>query len=220
MVSSLYEPQVSWSLIQGYLVAGALHGLPVALIFTKSDLLGQSAAAKSSAYEAEVRERQQYLSNLGWPIWQFDARNPPEHSNELWYRKTSLLSGLSGAGKSTLVNSWGGEMIQTVGESSAKFGRHTTSATRLISLAAGQGWLMDSPGIRSLEPVPQRHEDYILGFPDLSPYIGQCAQRDCQHLSEPGCAVISAVEQGDLPKWRVNAYTYLCEHARHQLRPY
>jgi ribosome biogenesis GTPase len=122
---------------------------------------------------------------------------------------TSVLLGQSGAGKSTLANALLGEDVmdvQAIRDVDGK-GRHTTTTRNLLALPGG-GVLIDTPGLRG------------VGLWDAGAGVGQvfaeieelaegCRFHDCAHESEPGCAVLDAVETGDLPQRRLESYRKL-----------
>ena len=116
--------------------------------------------------------------------------------------------GSSGVGKSTLINTLTTKRIATQGirEDDDK-GRHTTSSRELHRLPSG-GWLLDTPGMRELQltDVEQGVGDV---FADIAGLAQSCRFRDCQHDTEPGCAVRAAIEQGDLDKDRLQRWRKL-----------
>jgi ribosome biogenesis GTPase len=118
----------------------------------------------------------------------------------------AVLLGRSGVGKSTLVNELLGTPLLEVGEvrKKDKAGRHTTVARRMVFLSDGSA-LIDTPGLRSIGLF-----DAQLGleraFPEISTLAAECRYRDCAHTSEPGCAVIAAVEAGHIPLRRLQSY--------------
>jgi ribosome biogenesis GTPase len=127
----------------------------------------------------------------------------------LGHPTTAVFLGPSGAGKSTLVNSLVGHDLLDVGEvrlDDAR-GRHTTSSRRLVPLPTG-GSLIDMPGMRSLGT--DAGADAVLAtFPEIDELAGDCRFTDCTHNVEPGCAVLSAVESGDLDPVRLDSYRKL-----------
>ncbi len=85
---------------------------------------------------------------------------------------------------------------------------HTTRDSVLIKLPMG-GYLADTPGMRSLmlwDVEPEELDGYYL---DIAPYVQKCKFNDCSHVSELGCAVREAVEQGDIAKSRYQSYLQL-----------
>jgi ribosome biogenesis GTPase len=117
--------------------------------------------------------------------------------------QTIVLLGSSGVGKSTLVNCLLQEerqAVQPTRETDSK-GRHTTTARQMFPLSTG-AVIVDTPGLReiALWNADSGIED---AFPDIEGLAKGCRFRDCQHESEPGCAVRAALESGNLDRARV-----------------
>jgi ribosome biogenesis GTPase len=123
--------------------------------------------------------------------------------------RTLVFLGSSGVGKSTIINVLLGDARQEVYETRAydDRGRHTTSARELILLPTG-GVLIDTPGMRELQPWDD-DGGLQLVFDDIEVIAAECRFRDCKHRSEPGCAVRQAVEEGRLDPQRVQNYLKL-----------
>jgi ribosome biogenesis GTPase len=122
---------------------------------------------------------------------------------------TAALLGGSGVGKSTLVNRLFGDELQatnTVRQSDDK-GRHTTVAREMV-LVPGGGIIVDTPGMRGIA-LWDAGDGIASAFPDIEELAARCRFRDCTHVSEPGCAVIAAVEAGLLPARRLESYRLL-----------
>ena len=121
----------------------------------------------------------------------------------------SVLVGQSGVGKSSLVNALlPREQIETGGLMREEEGRHTTTASRSYSLASG-GRLMDSPGVRDFAPAVEQLDGETLGFPEVDRRARDCKFQDCRHMQEPACAVIAAVEAGEILARRYESYRRL-----------
>jgi len=123
--------------------------------------------------------------------------------------RTVALIGPSGAGKSTLVNKLVGGDVQAVSEvrvSDSK-GRHTTVTRELVPLPDG-GALIDTPGLRAVAMWGE-DEGVDMAFTDVADLAAQCRFDDCTHESEPGCAVLAALEAGTLDPDRYAAYRAL-----------
>jgi len=115
---------------------------------------------------------------------------------------TAVLLGSSGVGKSTLVNRFAGSELMAVKETRLDDdeGRHTTSHRELILLPGG-GVVIDTPGIRELQ-LWDGGDGLGETFSDIEELAGACKFNDCSHSSEPGCAVLAALESGELPQER------------------
>jgi ribosome biogenesis GTPase len=127
--------------------------------------------------------------------------------------RTVVMLGESGAGKSSLLNALLGDDAAAIGRvrrGDAK-GRHTTTARELRPLPSG-GVLIDTPGIRAVglwvDP-----DAVAMTFADVEELAEGCRFRDCQHGSEPGCAVVAAVESGELAAERLESWHELRREA-------
>ncbi|WP_326575474.1 ribosome small subunit-dependent GTPase A [Streptomyces sp. NBC_00487] len=122
---------------------------------------------------------------------------------------TSVLLGQSGAGKSTLANALLGEDVmdvRAIRDVDGK-GRHTTTTRNLLALPGG-GVLIDTPGLRGVG-LWDAESGVGQVFTEIEELAADCRFHDCAHLAEPGCAVLGAVESGELPERRLDSYRKL-----------
>jgi ribosome biogenesis GTPase len=128
--------------------------------------------------------------------------------------RTVALLGSSGVGKSTIVNRLAGEELQRTQEVRASDGRgrHTTTHRHLILLPSG-GLLMDTPGMRELQ-LWDVDEGVEETFSDVDQLATACRFPDCEHETEPGCAVRAAVTEGRLASERLVSYQKLLSELR------
>ena len=124
--------------------------------------------------------------------------------------KVTVLTGPSGVGKSSILNAFGAERVREVGAVSDATGkgRHTTTSAELIRLDADT-FVADTPGIRSLAMHGVSPDLLDQRFREFHPYLGRCFYADCQHLTEPGCAVLDAVAEGAIAPERYASYAAL-----------
>jgi ribosome biogenesis GTPase len=128
---------------------------------------------------------------------------------------TAVLIGSSGVGKSTIVNAFVGREQMAVKEVRADDdeGQHTTSHRELILLPGG-GVVIDTPGIRELQLWDASEGGMGEAFSDVEELAAECKFNDCTHTSEPGCAVLAAVESGALAQDRLQSWFKLQRELR------
>ncbi|HEX4924939.1 MAG TPA: ribosome small subunit-dependent GTPase A [Bdellovibrionales bacterium] len=177
--------------LQRYVVLAANGGAEAVIVLSKSDLAGDV-----SPWLAQIREG---LPNMRIVVTSSVQGHGLDGLRALLAGgKTGVFIGSSGVGKSTLVNA--------LLESSAQYtreirgdgkGRHTTSGGRLFFLAGGGGMIIDTPGLREVQLIGS---DGALetAAPKIFELAGRCKFGDCAHESEPGCAVRSALEAGEI----------------------
>ncbi|WP_328874631.1 ribosome small subunit-dependent GTPase A [Streptomyces sp. NBC_00287] len=122
---------------------------------------------------------------------------------------TSVLLGQSGAGKSTLANALlGAEVmdVQAIRDVDGK-GRHTTTTRNLLALPGG-GVLIDTPGLRGVG-LWDAGTGVGQVFSEIEELSARCRFHDCAHEAEPGCAVLAAIDSGELPERRLDSYRKL-----------
>lgn len=134
----------------------------------------------------------------------------------------SVFTGNSGVGKSSLLNRIAPQLDLTVGEVSHKLGRgrQTTRTVELFNLGGGQSpdapgrYLADTPGFSSLDlvrPGLLHKEQLEEAFREFTPFLGRCRFTGCCHIREESCAVIDAVERGEISRQRYESYCLLYE---------
>lgn len=169
------------------------------IIFTKADLVDDPAPTIAKATQVAGNAEVIVTSAP-------DEQGIEEVRSLASGSQTLAFLGPSGAGKSTLINVLLGRDAQTTGDVRSKDqrGRHTTVTRDLIPLPGG-GVLIDTPGLRSLG-LWDAGTGVAATFPDIEELAGACRFRDCQHRSEPGCAVQAAVARGDLDARRLESW--------------
>lgn len=129
--------------------------------------------------------------------------------------ETVVFTGMSGVGKSTLINAlYGEDVLQTgtISDSTGK-GKHTSTRREMV-LLPDSGVLIDTPGIK-LFGVTNDNADNLSEILNISDYESKCRFKDCRHENEAGCAVIEAVESGEIDSGVYESYLKLSREAWH-----
>ncbi len=201
------EPLPSRDLLDRYLVAVHSLGLEPVIVLNKVELTPDPGGAG-----LQTLERLDAYRGLGYPVVRSSCKGPPGvgELEPLVQGVTSILVGQSGVGKSSLVRALVPDLDIQVGALSRVTGKgtHTTTTTRMYELPGG-GHLIDSPGVWEYGLWKLEPDELAAGFPDFAPWLGHCRFNDCRHMHEPGCAIKTAVERGELPAWRLERYQRL-----------
>ncbi|MFN3526899.1 MAG: ribosome small subunit-dependent GTPase A, partial [Paracoccus sp. (in: a-proteobacteria)] len=180
--------------LERYLALANEAGTTPVIVLTKADQVEDTGPFRDQAAELQ----------RGLEVVTLNARSP-EAALTLapWCGpgQTVALVGSSGVGKSSLLNTLSeksAEDAQATGsirEADAK-GRHTTTSRSLHAIVGG-GWVIDTPGIRTLHVMDSAAGLHQL-FAEITELAPQCRFRDCTHAHEPGCAVQAAIAAGTL----------------------
>jgi ribosome biogenesis GTPase len=197
IVSSLASPPPSYGLIDRCLVAALTEGIEPLLCLTKADLATPDAALEHYApldIPAVVTQRGAPLNELRGHL----------------AAHVSVLVGHSGVGKSTLINALVPQADRATGAVSAiGKGRHTSASAVALPLPDDDGWVIDTPGVRSFGLAHVGPDDLLWAFPDLEDGATQCLP-GCDHLSgEAGCHLDAWVAEGHSTPARLAAFRQL-----------
>jgi len=198
-------PAIHEDLLNRCLAAAASGGIAALIALNKSDL-PQAAVAS---------ERLELYRKLGYGVVAFSAKRDLAPLMPHLLGRTSVLVGQSGMGKSTLINALIPGASARVAELSTALasGRHTTTHARLFHLDAGSH-LIDSPGMQEFGLHHLDASALEHAFVEFRPWLGQCRFRDCRHMTEPGCAISAACEEGKISRMRLESYRGLVRERR------
>ncbi len=196
-VAAVHDPDFKHGFIDRALMMAAAHGIDAAVVVTKRDL-------------GDPEPMVSLYSGIGYPCLAVDARDPADGGiaalRSLLAGKACMFAGQSGVGKSSLVNACFPGTNARVGVVAEQgFGRHTTTAARSFLLPGGVR-LIDTPGIRECVVGGLKPPDVALLYPDLAKAMPRCRFPDCTHRHEPDCAVLKAVEDGEIAATRYWSY--------------
>jgi ribosome biogenesis GTPase len=214
-VVSVSRPEPDFFLLDRLLAVAELNDLSALVVCNKADLLGPG--------EGPLPSRLRDYAAAGYAVLPVSAKTG-SGLDDLTARladRITVLAGPSGAGKSSLVNAMvpGTDLrVGEVGDRSGR-GRHTTTSGRLIPLG-GDTYLADTPGVQNFEPAALDPAELSMAFREFRPHLGACRFSDCRHRNEPGCAVLGAVETGEISRHRYESYLSLLEAAEQAARPW
>jgi ribosome biogenesis GTPase len=202
LIVTLASPRTSLGFIDRFLVTAEAYDVPAGLVFNKLDLFSDEGLEILADYKA-------IYENIGYPCYEVSALNGTnvEQVSAIIKDKMTLFSGHSGVGKSSLINALVPELqLRTtqISEWHDK-GVHTTTFAEMFELPQG-GYIIDTPGIRELGVIDIEKNELSHFFPEMRALLNQCRFNSCRHINEPGCAVIKAVEEGEIELSRYESY--------------
>lgn len=206
VVFALRKPEPHVAMLDRFLVIAEANGLQPRIVVNKVDL----------ADEAEARSLFGVYETIGYPLHITSCKTAfgLDALREELHGRTSAVTGPSGVGKSSLLNALYPGLGLRVGEISASVnkGRHTTVGAHLHPLPGG-GFVVDTPGLREIGLWGVPSDGLDACFPEMRGLRDECRFADCRHVSEPDCAVRSALATGGLDSTRYASYQKLLEEA-------
>jgi ribosome biogenesis GTPase len=202
LVVTLASPRTSLGFIDRFLVTAEAYDIPAKLIYNKLDLFSNEGLEILADYKA-------VYENIGYPCYEVSALEGTNISQvqDLLKDKVTLFSGHSGVGKSSLINALLPDLelrTSEVSEWSDK-GTHTTTFAEMFELPQG-GFIIDTPGIRELGVIDIEKHELGRYFPEMRSRMHNCRFNNCRHINEPGCAVLDALENGEIELSRYESY--------------
>jgi len=196
------HPHPKLKMLDRYLVIAEKQKVPAVIVANKIDLV-QDTGEIFGLYET-IGYRVIYTSIK-------TGAGLDELKNAITGR-VSAFAGPSGVGKSSLLNAIQPGLGLAVNEISLAInkGKHTTVTRQLFALEGG-GYVADTPGWKSLALWDTEPEEMDAYFPELRGLVAHCQFSDCSHTHEPGCAVLHAVQEGNVHRERYESYLRLRE---------
>ncbi len=203
IIASIAQPRTSHGFIDRILLTAYVYDIPAAVVFNKHDLIHKEK-------EDQLLKELMFTYNT-IDITSFSTSVTKNENTDrlksLLQNKISLICGHSGVGKSSLVNCIAPDLNLKVGEISkyTEKGLHTTTFAHMYALPFG-GSIIDTPGIKEfglLDVEPQELGHY---FPEIRSRMHNCKFNDCLHINETGCAVLDALENGEIAPSRYTSY--------------
>lgn len=204
IVTSISEPNFNHKTVDRFLVACESSHLNVKIIINKTDLdENNSVDYWKSLYSGIGYEVLLTSTKTNTGIEELKSKLPG---------KKNLFWGQSGVGKSSLLNKIYPELNLKVGEISnyTSKGTHTT-VTSTMFFVGNNTYIIDTPGVREIDPYGIKKEDLGHYFIEFTKFINECRFNTCTHKHEPGCAVVKAVSEGLISEKRYDSYLRMLE---------
>jgi ribosome biogenesis GTPase / thiamine phosphate phosphatase len=199
VVTATVDPEPVPQLIDRLLVVAEANSISAAIVVNKIELdPGQALIERCRA--------------SGYAVYPTSAKTGEGIGKfaEALAGRVSVVTGPSGAGKSSLLNAVQPGLKLRIGEISAKVrrGKNTTVSAIMLPLDAG-GYLVDTPGFSEVGLWGVEPRELASCFPEMRPFIGECRYGDCRHMTEPGCRIQAAADEGKIRPDRLESYRVL-----------
>jgi len=213
LIVTVVEPSLKPGFIDRFIVMIERDDIPVTIVFNKSDLYDQEDMER-------FEEMRDLYEGIGYPclLTSTITGQGLEELRNILKDKTTLMSGQSGVGKSTLVNAIQPQLDLRTGEISGYSGKgqHTTTFAEMFPLSFG-GYLIDTPGIKVLGFNYKDKTNIAHSFREFFKLSPECRFGGaCLHHNEPGCAVLAALERGEVSELRYTHYLTLLDEVEEQ----
>jgi len=202
LVVTLALPRTSLGFIDRCFVSAEAFRIPQVLVFNKKDLLDNNGLET-------LDQLTKLYTNIGVTCFSISAKHQDQPEiRQILKDKTTLVAGHSGVGKSTLLNKISPEIKQSIGDISdfSEKGKHTTTFAEMFSLDK-KTFVIDTPGVKEWGLVDMNNQEISDYFPEMRDLRLACKfGARCVHINEPKCAIIDAVQNGDIALSRYESY--------------
>lgn len=225
LVVTLSHPVTSTTFIDRFLATAEAYRVDVTIVINKTDLLDDNTAANHSDNDEtpetsgkELLDAITYLyRSIGYRVLHVSAKtgNGIDELTRSLQGKITLIAGNSGVGKSTLINRIiPGLDLKTASISEVHdTGMHTTTFSEMYPLPGGDGWIIDTPGVRGFGTIEFDPHEVSHFFPEIFKLSKECRYSDCTHTHEPQCAVLDALREHRIALSRYNSYLSILSDA-------
>ena len=202
LMITIILPETPIEFIDRFLITAEAYRVPAKIIINKTDLYSENELTKMEYLES-------IYTKIGYECIRLSLK---EQANlkilrDLMNGKTSLISGNSGVGKTTLLNVLNPLLKLKTAEISDyhKQGKHITTYPEMHRMPFN-AFVIDTPGIKGFGVVDMQRNEIYHFFREIFQRSKECRFNNCLHLDEPGCAVRSAVETGEIAFLRYKSY--------------
>jgi ribosome biogenesis GTPase / thiamine phosphate phosphatase len=204
IVGSTYKPDFNNKVIDRFIVSGESSNLHIIIIINKIDLDKENLSEKWASLYKEIGYKVILCSKVS-------GEGIEELKNEIIGNK-NILWGHSGVGKSSILNKIFPGLNLEIGEISSHTdkGTHRTVTSKMIKIASDT-YVIDTPGVREIDPFGIKKDDLGHYFIEFKPYAKNCRFNTCIHYHEPDCEVIKAVENNEISEVRYESYLRILE---------
>ena len=208
-IFTLKHPETSYGFLDRFLACCEAYNIKPLILFNKMDVLSE----EEKEFTIEIEALYQNIGYETLEISSYSMLNLEVLKNII-KDKVSVFFGHSGSGKSTLVNAMQpGVNIKTSEISSIHLkGKHTTTFAQMHFWKFG-GSVIDTPGVREFAMIDVEKEEIQHYFPEIFKTGRKCKFHNCMHINEPKCAVLEAIELGEIEETRYITYLKIMEEA-------
>lgn len=208
LIVTVRYPETSTTFIDRFLASAEAYSVPVSLVFNKVDCYNEDELRYMNALI-------QLYEHIGYPCYPISAQTGEgmEQLAQSLKGNITLFAGHSGVGKSTLIRTLLPKIdIRTAAISEVhNAGMHTTTYSEMYPFGTDGGYIIDTPGIKGFGTFDMKDEEVGHYFKEIFSTSDDCRFNNCTHRHEPGCAVLSAVENHYIALSRYQSYLSILE---------
>lgn len=219
LIVTIVQPELKPGFIDRFLLMTEPHNIPVTIVFNKLDLYSEADFDILVALEI-------IYSDIGYNVLGVSAKTGQgmDALKAQLSNKTTVISGQSGVGKTSIINSIAPGLDLKEGSLSDYTGKgqHTTTFAEMyfpdlnMENSVEQTQFIDTPGIKTLGFNNLESQDVAHNFREFFKYSQHCRFTNCMHRQEPGCAVKSAIEAGEISAVRYDNYLTILDEIEDQ----